>query len=245
VRLAPDVGVRPCRRQRTSEWPRERVHKTARDAQEDLAAYRLVVPQMHRPWPDAREAVAMPVAELALRVVDRLDVTPDDPFHSLFRRDAFVNREVTEHESRRRHLDGAATMTTSGEALARHPALARAYGEAWDYAVGQGWLAADPVRSGFVYVTQRGQDALSRYRETGPEGATPAVAQEGLVEGERTEQTVSATDVLPYEGARVAASPRRVRRVLYNPWTVGVGTAATYHRVPASISRSSSGDTIG
>jgi hypothetical protein len=41
---------------------------------------------MHNPWPSADEAVAMPVEDLALRVLDRLGTSPDDPFHSLYSR---------------------------------------------------------------------------------------------------------------------------------------------------------------
>lgn len=139
---------------------------------------------MHKPWPDGAEAVALSVQDLALRILDRLDVTPDDPFHSLFSRRSFVERVVTEYETGLRRIPGQMTVTHSDTALARHPELAKAYGEAWDYAVRQGWLADDPSRRGFVYVTRAGEDALEDYRDDADvEAAAEDAATAGNVNG--------------------------------------------------------------
>lgn len=181
--------------------------------------------QMHKPWPDAPDAVAMPVDELALRVLDRLANTPNDPYDSLLRRASFVNREVTEYEGRRRHVDNLTTVTTSDEALVRHPALARAYGEAWDLAVARGWLADDPQRPGSVYVTGRGEQALAAYRADDSGGGAEPV---GTHERPARAAVVppSPVDEAPGdEAATRADSPSRLRSLLYDQWTVGIGTA--------------------
>ncbi len=119
---------------------------------------------MFRPWPEGEEAVVLLVEELALRLLDRMATAPDDPSHSLFRRDLFIERELIEHELHRRQQSGATTVTHSAEALDLHPELAGAWSEAWDYAVRRRWIGDDVTRCGFVRVTKVGQERLARYR---------------------------------------------------------------------------------
>jgi hypothetical protein len=128
---------------------------------------------MAKPWPERDDAIAMPVDELALRLLDRLELTADDPMHSLLRKDWFVNGEVTRYVSERRRVDGAMTATHSDEALAAEPELARAWSEAWGLAVREGWVADDPARGGCLYVTSRGRDALGLYRNRSDVSALP------------------------------------------------------------------------
>jgi hypothetical protein len=187
---------------------------------------------MAKPWPDRDEAIAMPVEELALRLLDRLEVTRDDQQHSLLRKDWFVNGEVTRYVAGRRHIDGVMRMTRSEDALAAEPQLARAWSEAWDLAVREGWLADDPARRPYVYVTGRGRKALSSYRG-GSKPSTPASVPTPPAPS-RTDQTTdeprrtpdatagSATDDIAGASSAAGAerSPRGITRFLSEQWKV-------------------------
>lgn len=131
---------------------------------------------MVKPWPAPEEAVRLSVDDLALRILDRLDATPDDPMNSLLHRQGFINREVTEALSRERHRDRAMTVTTSEEGIGRFPEFAQALGEAWDYAKAQAWLSDDPTRPGYVRVTRLGESQLAVYRADRPAATTPTQA---------------------------------------------------------------------
>ena len=119
---------------------------------------------MHKPWPKPVEAVQMPVQELADRVLDRLATTPSHAIGSLSTRQGLVRHEVSQAEVERRSLPGEVTIVDSRDAFAAHGDLSRAYGEAWDYCVRQGWLADDSSRPGYVYVTSIGEERMRQYR---------------------------------------------------------------------------------
>src|SRR4051812_16532179 len=108
--------------------------------------------QMVKPWPEGLEANRLPTRERALRLLDRLDITPDDPMNSLLRKEWFVNRVVMEWVLAQRRRQGIPIAMHSDEALAAEPELAQGWSEAWEFALRQGWLGDDPLRRRFVYV---------------------------------------------------------------------------------------------
>jgi hypothetical protein len=120
---------------------------------------------MRHRWPSADEAIALPVEQLALRVLDRLWSTPADRVGDLLRQEAFVAQEVAQAEVSVRRRPGQVTIVDGRAAMAEQRTLARAYSEAWDYATRQGWLAQDPARPGFSFLTRSGEDRVRAYRE--------------------------------------------------------------------------------
>jgi hypothetical protein len=142
----------------------------------------------------------MPVEDLALRVLDRLATTPSDRLGALLSREVFINAEVTQTEVARRRQPGIPSVTRSEEALLLQPELARAYAEAWDYCLARGWLAAEPQRPRFVFVTRLGQERLHEYRTAN--GASVHAAADG-------ERESAAYDLSPHDDA-AEAEPRAV-----------------------------------
>lgn len=183
------------------------------------------MPQMAKPWPSPEVAVSLPLRERALRLLDRLDVTPDDPMNSLLRKDWFVNREVSEAVIQRRRRAGmrGTTAVSSDEALAAEPELARAWGEAWDYCLRQGWLADDPARPPFVYVTNEGKSALLGYRDAtasapAAQGPTAAAAAEPEKEAALPASEAEPTATPPLSVADPAAARPEKRETFWDKW---------------------------
>jgi hypothetical protein len=127
---------------------------------------------MQKPWPSANEAIELDVDDLALRILDRLDTTPT--LGILASRKGFIHREASEAQVADLRRPGRPTVVRSEDAVADNPDLARAYGEAWDHAVRQGWIADDPVAPGRVYVTSTGDKRLAEYRRSAPSSTEPS-----------------------------------------------------------------------
>lgn len=130
---------------------------------------------MQKPWPSAQEAIKLDTDDLALRIVDRLDTTPT--LGILASRKGFIHREVSEAEAARLRRPGRPAVVRSEDAVADNPDLARAYGEAWDYAVRQGWIGEDPAARGRVYVTSAGDKRLAEYRRAAPPSSEPPAGE--------------------------------------------------------------------
>ncbi len=103
---------------------------------------------MPLPWPSAEEVVALPVDELAIRILWRLVDAPDAP-----NRINFVSQVVQEA---RGHVGHA-----SVQALNEERELTFALSEAWDWLVAHGLLARDPRQTGgreFFFITRLGRE---------------------------------------------------------------------------------------
>lgn len=95
-------------------------------------------------WPSPEEIEALPTDQLGMRVLWRLvalsEQNPSDP---RFLRQGFIEAEVMEAVKARK---SGPSVTTSWEGLHALPGVARALAEAWDWLVGEGLIAIDPLR---------------------------------------------------------------------------------------------------
>jgi len=112
---------------------------------------------------------------------------------------------------------------SSDEALAAEPDLARAWGEAWDHCLRQGWLAEDPARPPFVYVTNEGKSALLGYRNVAASapaerGSTAAVAAEPEKEAALPASGAEPTATKPLSVPDGAAAPPEKRETFWDKW---------------------------